>query len=321
MLPGIWIDVNWWPRSWWHKLQTRHRFVQRIVAPSCQDHASYNLMEFADDAYAAYGYWMLLIWLLLILLRNEEQGFKRNGRVIAQIQAWDGRIKRGPIADVPCTAWWMTLDAWGLQGFAIATVQTIFYAYFLWIGVSHWRDAYEHLGTIISKNPLHLQVISKFENSSGPPGQSAQLHRLDGLLVGAPWSRTSNMLQSAAKKDQHFSKKQNLKQKRSKDIKKEIKKDPKWLTIIETWGNLWDRAQLHHPQLLECGTLPKAQELCYTFRHVLGNALAGVKFGEFEDETRKNTTTQLAGYRLVVSTAQGAFEGTMTMMPRRPTYK
>jgi hypothetical protein len=84
---------------------------------------------------------------------------------------------------------------------------------------------------------------------------------------------------------------------------------------------LWDRAQLHHPQLLECGTLPKAQELCYTFRHVLGNALAGVKFGEFEDETRKNTTTQLAGYRLVVSTAQGAFEGTMTMMPRRPTYK
>ena len=161
MLPGIWIDVNWWPRSWWHKLQTRHRFVQRIVAPSCQDHASYNLMEFADDAYAAYGYWMLLIWLLLILLRNEEQGFKRNGRVIAQIQAWDGRIKRGPIADVPCTAWWMTLDAWGLQGFAIATVQTIFYAYFLWIGECHWRDAYEHLGTIISKNPLHLQVISK----------------------------------------------------------------------------------------------------------------------------------------------------------------
>ena len=177
---------------------------------------------------------------------------------------------------------------------------------------------WEHLGTIISKNPLHLQVISKSENNLGPPGQSAQLHRLDGLLAGAPWSRTSSMLQSAAKKDQHFSKKQNLKQKRSKNIK-DIKKDPKWLTIIETWGNLWDRAQLHHP-LLECGTLPKAQELCYTFRHVLGDALAGVKFGEFEDETRKNTTTQLAGYRLV-STAQGTFEGTMTMMPRRPMLK
>ena len=183
MLPGIWIDVNWWPRSWWHKLQTRHRFVQRIVAPSCQDHASYNLMEFADDAYAAYGYWMLLIWLLLILLRNEEQGFKRNGRVIAQIQAWDGRIKRGPIADVPCAAWWMTLDAWGLQGFAIATVQTIFYAYFLWIGVSHWRDAYEHLGTIISKNPLHLQVISKSSpNSKTARVLQVNLHSSIGLM-------------------------------------------------------------------------------------------------------------------------------------------
>ena len=217
-------------------------------------------------------------------------------------------------------SWWMTLDAWGLQGFAIATVQTIFYAYFLWIGtVFHWRDGYwEHLGTIISKNPLNLQVISKSSpNSKTARVLQVNLHSSIGLM--GFWRGLPDPGQ-AAKKDQHVSKQPKPETKNiSKNIK-DIKKDPNWLTILETWGNLWDRAQLHHP-LLECGTLPKAQELCYTFRHVLGNAnaLAGVKFGEFEDETKKNTTTQLAGYRLVVSTAQGAFEGTMTMMPRRPT--